>query len=591
MMKYLKLSIYELVALCIIVGSVIIRLILISQNWPWTDSDEGTFGIMALHIAYHGAHPIFVYGQFYMGTLQAYLSAAMFHLFGPSLFSLRLSVVLLFVFFLIGLYLLTRTLYSQGLALLTIALLSFGSNYLLTYQLRSYGGYPETLLFSTLAFLIASWLAISSKPQFSFRSLSQRDPAMQAWGLSVGLGLWSDQLVLPFVAMAGLLLLLFCWRELLRGIAVLCMLIGLAIGMFPLIIYNLHAAPGMDSISVLLKLQNGSSGLHSGLATLLHRAAVTFQITIPMITGNPLCPVSEVAVLRDPTSPHTLSCTIIHTSWSLGYLFLFACAFVLAAWMTWQAWSHWHNQKEDTEKRQNLARYTARLFLLCSAVLTVLLYIPGTATNWPGTHARYIIELLIVTPAVLWPLWHSTRTLTHKTSGLVRIRSIASALIIAIIGIAYLTGTLIVFAEVPTARAYNQQDQAMITRLESIGATHIYAGYWTCNKLIFLSNERIICGVVTSTLQPTHNRYQPYYTIVKSDPHSTYVFVYNDYRVLIKHWVEQNPAKYHVMLFEGFYIVQPVNSQQGSRHRILKQQTGQVVFKMPSIHANRRMFI
>ena len=136
-MKYLKLSIYELIALCIIIVSVILRLVLMSQNWPWTDSDEGTFGIMALHIAYQGAHPIFMYGAYYMGALQAYLGAAMFHLFGPSLFSLRLGLVLLFVLFLVGLYLLTRTLYSQGLALVTITILSFGSNYLLTYQLRS----------------------------------------------------------------------------------------------------------------------------------------------------------------------------------------------------------------------------------------------------------------------------------------------------------------------------------------------------------------------------------------------------------------------------------------------------------------------
>lgn len=559
MMKYLKLSIYELAALCIIAVSAIIRLLLLSQNWPWTDSDEGTFGIMALHIAYHGAHPIFVYGQYYMGTLQAYISAAIFHLLGPSLFSLRLSVLLLFVFFLAGLYLLTRTLYSRGLALVTIALLSFGSNYLLTYQLRSYGGYPDTLLFGTFAFLIASWLAISSQPVFSFRSISQRCLGYAAWGLVVGLGMWSDELILPFVAMSGLLLLLFCWREFLRGIAVLSILIGLAIGMFPLIIYNLHAAPGKDSLSILLQLQNGANGIHSGLTILLHRVAVTLQISIPTITGNPFCPVNEEPALRDPTSPHTLSCTIIHSTWSFGYLLLFTCAFALAAWTAWKAWRNWHGQKEGHEQRQILARHTARLFLLCSAVLTVLLYIPGTATNWPGTHARYIIGLLIATPAVLWPLWRNARTISHHTNSLEHIRSIASALLIVFIGLAYLTGTIIVFEEIPAAQAYNQQDQAMIARLESLGATHVYAGYWTCNRLIFLSNEKIICGVVFGNLQPSHNRYQPYYDTVKADPHSAYVFAYSDYKILVQHWVEQHPANYRVQLFEGFYIVQPLN--------------------------------
>ncbi len=582
-MKHLKINMYELAALGIIAVSVIIRLILISQNWPWTDSDEGTFGIMALRIAYHGAHPIFVYGQFYMGTLQAYLGAVMFHLFGPSLFSLRLGVLLLFVFFLVGLYLLTCTLYSRGLALITIAILSFGSNYLLIYQLRAYGGYPETLLFGTLAFLIAARLAISSKMEFTARSLSLRSLAYAAWGLVVGLGLWSDQLILPFVAMAGLLLLLFCWREFLRGIPVLCLVLGLTIGMFPLIIYNLHAAPGKDSISVLLGLQNGGNGLHSGPGILLHRAIATFQISISTITGNPFCPVNEVVTLRDLTSAHTLSCTLIHSSWSLVYLLLFICAFLLAGWMTWRAWLTWRSEKGDYSRRQDRARYTARLLLLCGGVLAVMLYVPGTATNWPGAHARYIIGLLIVTPVVLWPLWHSACMLTREARGLVRIRGIASALLLVVIGTAYLTGTVIVFSEVHTAQTYNQQDQSMIMYLKKIKAPHVYAGYWICNRLIFLSDESVICGSVTPNLHPSHNRYLPYYITVKNDPHSAYVLTYGEYRVVLQHWVKLNPTEYHVTLFEGYYITQPIGLPQIIKHHIPKQKKKHSIFK--NLHA------
>ncbi len=554
-MKYLKLTIYELIALSIIVGSVIIRLVLISQNWPWTDSDEGTFGIMALHIAYQGAHPIFMYGAFYMGALQAYLGAVMFHLFGPSLFSLRLGLLLLFTLFLVSLYLLTRTLYSQGLALVTIVVLSFGSNYLLTYQLRSYGGYPDTLLFGTLTFLIASWLAISSKPEISSRYMLQRCLGFGVWGLAAGLGIWSDQIILPFVAMSGLLLLLFCWRELLRVIPVLCILICLAIGISPLIYYNLHALPGQDSFHILLGLQ-GHNRIHSNL---LSQILATFQVSIPTITGDPFCPVNESPVLRDPTSPHTLSCTIMHSSWSFAYLALFACAFALAVWVAWQAWRNWHGHKEEPEARQNLARHIARLLLLSSAVLALSLFVASAAPiDVPANHARYIIGILIATPAMLWPLWLNARTIFQKTNGLVRARSIASALSIVIIGILSLTGTIIVFQEIPTAQAYNQQDQALITRLESIGATHIYGGYWTCNKLAFLSQEKIICGVVFGSLHHGSNRYQPYYDLVKADPHSAYVFTYSEYSVVVKHWVEQNPAKYRFTFFEGFYIVQPV---------------------------------
>ncbi len=554
-MKYLKLTIYELIALSIIVGSVIIRLALISNNWPWTDSDEGTFGIMARHIAYQGAHPIFMYGAFYMGALQAYLGAVMFHFFGPSLFSLRLGLLLLFVLFLVSLYLLARALYSQGLALVTIAILSFGSNYLLTYQLRSYGGYPDILLFGTLTFLIASWLAISSMPVVSSRYILQRCLGYGAWGLAAGFGIWSDQIILPFVALSGLLLLLFCWRELLRVIPVLCMLICFTIGIFPLIYYNLHALPGQNSLHILLRLQ-GYNRIHPNLVL---QIISTFQASIPTITGNPFCPINEVPVLRDPTSPHTLSCTIVHSGWSFVYIALFACAFVFATWQAWQAWRNWHRRKEELEVRKNLARHIARLLLLTSSTLALLLFaISPASLGTPANHARYIIGLLIATPTLLWPLWRNACTITQKTGGWVRARSIVSALCIIIISILSLTGTIIVFQEIPTAQTYNQQDQALVARLESIGATHIYGGYWTCNKLAFLSQEKIICGVVFGNLRPGSNRYHRYYDLVKADPHSTYVFNYSEYKVVVKHWVEQNRAKYRLIFFEGFYIVQPV---------------------------------
>ena len=552
-MKHIKLSIYELIALGIIVGSVIIRLALISQNWPWTDSDEGTYGIMAIHIAYQGAHPIFMYGAFYMGALQAYLGALMFHIFGPSLFSLRLGLLLLFVLFLVSLYLLTRALYSPGLALVTIALLSLGSNYLLTYQLRSYGGYPDTLFFGTLMLLIASWLAISSRSEVSARYMFQRCLGFGAWGLAAGLGIWSDQIILPFVAFSGLLLLLFCWRELLRILPTLCILLCLAIGMFPLIYYNLHAPAGHDSLHILLGLQ-GHNRINSNL---LPQLRATFQVSIPTITGEPLCPVNEVTVLRDPTSTHRLSCTLIHSAWSLAYLALFASAIVLAAWTAWQAWRNWHRQKEDTEARPNLARHIARLFLLGSAVLALSLYVASPAPiGVPANHARYIIGLLIATPAVLWPLWLNARTLTQKTHGILRARSFASALSFVLIGIFFLTGTIMNFQEIPTAQLYARHDQALIAHLESMGVKHIYTSYWTCDKLAFLSQEKIICGVVVGNLFPTHNRYQHYYDIVKADPYPTFVFNFDDFKIIVRPLIAHNPAKYRVTLFEGWYIVQ-----------------------------------
>ncbi len=73
---------YNLLAICLILCAIGFRLFLTAHNWPGTDSEEGTMGLEALHIAFRGEHPIYLYGQNYMGVGEAYLGAVMFHLFG-----------------------------------------------------------------------------------------------------------------------------------------------------------------------------------------------------------------------------------------------------------------------------------------------------------------------------------------------------------------------------------------------------------------------------------------------------------------------------------------------------------------------------
>src|SRR5579864_7050721 len=112
-MKYLKIGIDEICAFAIIAFAIVLRIILASQGWPPTNSDEGTMGLMARHIAYLHEFPIVFYGQNYMGALEAYIAAAFFHLFGPSLFTFRLSVILLTLLFFVSIYLLTSALYDK----------------------------------------------------------------------------------------------------------------------------------------------------------------------------------------------------------------------------------------------------------------------------------------------------------------------------------------------------------------------------------------------------------------------------------------------------------------------------------------------
>ena len=87
-MKYLKVDLNKLLVGTIITLAILLRILLIYMGWPGVNSDEGTMGLMALHIAYHGEFPVFFYGQGYTGSLEAYLGAVFFYLLSPSVFAL-----------------------------------------------------------------------------------------------------------------------------------------------------------------------------------------------------------------------------------------------------------------------------------------------------------------------------------------------------------------------------------------------------------------------------------------------------------------------------------------------------------------------
>jgi hypothetical protein len=569
-MKYpkAKIGIYELSAIGIILLAASLRLALIAQRWPLTNSDEGTIGIMALHIAYHGDHPVFYYGQNYMGALEAYLAAALFHVFGASLFTLRLGLVLMFGLFLTSMYVLTSMVYSKALGLVTLVLLGLGSSYVMARELSAIGGYPETLLFGSLVFLFAAWLALSYHPGAARRGRGWRFVAYAAWGILAGLGLWSDLLIAPFVFMSALLILCFCWRELLRGIALLCMAIGFVAGAFPLLYYNLHGARGGNSLEILMQLANsGSSKLVHTWAVIIVELKRTILISIPAMTGSPYCPVTEVSFLG-PSSPHTPQCTLIHATWGLGYVLLFVLALLLSLGTLWQTW---RARSTDPEATQRIKRHSIGLALLLSALLSLAFYASSAAPiDWPGIHARYLIGLLIATPAILWPLWSgitSARAKAGQESTLLQVawflRRYLSAGLLGVIGIFFVIATVLALNELPATQAVNQQMDALVRDLVRLHVTHIYADYWTCDKIAFVSNEQITCAVVYRSLKPGYNRYAPYYTQVSSDANaayaysldSTYLSVHSDNPApSAEPKMLRNGVKYRRVVMDGYII-------------------------------------
>src|SRR5438874_8133999 len=79
--------------LCLLVA-LLIRVWLTYHTHGVIDGDEAMVGIQAQHIL-RGEHPVYYYGQHYMGSLEAYLMAVLFAIAGPSVWMLRAEPILL----------------------------------------------------------------------------------------------------------------------------------------------------------------------------------------------------------------------------------------------------------------------------------------------------------------------------------------------------------------------------------------------------------------------------------------------------------------------------------------------------------------
>ena len=559
---------YELAAIAVIVFAFAARLAICALGWPQNDSDEGTMGLMAIHIANAGAHPIFFYGQNYMGALEAYLGAAAFRLFGVSIVTLRLGPLLLYALFLVSTYLLAALLYDRRVALVSTILLSLGTVEMLFRQLEAGGGYSETLAFGSLCLLLAAWLSLTYTPTAAHQVPWRRWAAYTGWGISAGLGIWSDLLVLPFVVASLALLLTCCGREL-RTRAALFLVAGLVVGAWPLIAYNLTAAPGQDSLSVFLQLDSAGSA-HRTLLDFLSQGVGTVLVSLPAITGaNPLCPVTPRTAwpLTAQSSAGTLVCTGVHTVWGIGWLALGAIAALGAFWTLRRLVRRAPGGKrfalciKPAAERRSAVLAASRLAVLAGAGLSLATYLlSAAAAMQPWQNARYLLGLLIATPVILSPLlgYAPPSRLWRKVRP--QVSAILRYSVVTLAGFALLAGMVETFVNVtPAAQAHNRQTRDLISRLESGGMTRIYTDYWTCDRVAFQSDEHIVCGVLDDRLRVGQNRYAPYLTIVSADPGAAYVFpAGSPQAALMAQRAAQTPGHFERIEFDGYVAYKPV---------------------------------
>ncbi len=506
-----KPNTYHFYACLIIASATIFRIVLSCLGWPITDSDEATYHLMALHILKNGEHPIFFYGQNYLGATEAYLGAVLFRIFGPSVVVMRIEMVGLFALFLIGLYFLTYRIYSPRFALLTIAFLVPGTELMLDRQLVA-SGIAEINVFGVFVLLISFTLASGRVEKRWKRAI-----LYSLWGILSGLALWSNLLIAPYLLIAGILLVVFCWREILKW-GLWLLLIGFVIGGFPLIKYNITSPTGENSWSTYVRLSTMGTPPNDNLLNHIMRTAL---VSLPSMTGGRF---AHAVTLWSSTATHAFRDAMY--GWSFGYCLLLLCSISLAIAALMRA-RHQENAGRDSQ-----AQYVARLLLGCAAILTIVLYVKGSAPVVDEYNsARYFTILWMSLPAVLWPLWRGLRYIQSLPMWLNACKMSFFAVVLAGAWGIMLLGTMYTIQEIPRAQQQDQQLTQIITNLERLHVTRFYSEYWTCNKVVFASQEQIICAVTkisNGTFIHGYDRYLPYRQILKASSNPAFVFPEND---------------------------------------------------------------
>lgn len=511
----------------VVIAACLLRLFLILHNWPGSNADEATMGLMALHIEQGRDFPVFFYGQAYMGTLQAYLGSVLFRLFGVSLFSLRLGLILIFAAFLVVMYFLVKIVYNRPFALLCLLLYGVGSAAIIGIQLFANGGYSETVLFSALIFLLVARIILHPRTPTLQRPGVSRSLLLR-WGLLgiiAGTAAYTDILILPTLVCAGILLVLFARRNV-RSRLGLLLAGGFLLALLPAIIYNLSVPFSRGTIAAYA----GSSGY---AATTANRGGMTFAqqllqallITLPSATG-----LSHICSIQEPMSAvHPFfaifgarqdSCALASAGWAMGYIILWVAASVQAIKALLLLRQPEHSGKMADALQRERALHWIRCMLLASAALTFMLYaVSAPAALNPRSTARYLFGMLIALPALAWPLWQGMQ---HRGNLVWRKRILPLALLL--ICVMFVKGTVDIMGQLDTYEPTIAQQQALIDFLLQHKLTRFYSDYWTCDNLIFQSQEQLVCAALDDQLQPGLDRYPPYREAVTAQPQAVYVF-------------------------------------------------------------------
>lgn len=443
------------------------------------NSDQVMVGLMARRIL-AGDRPAFYWGQPYNGTLESYITAAVFRMAGESYQALHVAPVFFSVLFVAALMALAQHMYGRGTALATGIVLIPAPALLMEFSVWPGYNYLQAMAFGTLALVLSL-----------HAGAGQRFKLIPAAAGSLGLALWAQPLAVAYVPAAALLLFGPLWQavrssemRLATVAAVVASAAAFLLGLGPAIVYNLDHR--WATVFFLLGRPNNMHLTH------LEEARRLVLWAGPVFTG--LIPPTE--------NPDVFQRFLVDNPFDYAVslaLLAAAAALVLLSRGTVMRWCASFTGSRPSGEG---ALLVLALTLVCAYLLS-----SWSSSRWSATEPRYLLPLYTLVPLVVRAIFPARASRQRLLLGWT-------------IGMAVTVGGLVAIgSSAPTVADAGP----LAASLRAEGAGAVFGDYWLVYTVAFASHERLLPVVVQPDLSLGLNRYAPYLSRGLNDPHPIWV--------------------------------------------------------------------
>jgi 4-amino-4-deoxy-L-arabinose transferase-like glycosyltransferase len=473
------------------------------------NADEAVVALMARHIL-QGERPVFFYGQAYLGSLDAWLIAGAFLLFGQNVLAIRIVQSILYLGTVVTAYLLGLKIFADRWTATAAALLLALPTVLVTlYTTATLGGYGETLLIGNVLLLWA--IRLRERIAGATRSHITRSHATRShvewllFGALAGFGFWAFGLLGVYLLPIGVVLAMpFLNREDAKGAKILFSSLRIRLPRFFLRGRAL-------AVNALLALAGFAIGSAPWWWATLFGAKTLGELggsAIASASGGPLLHMFSFVVLGLPVIMG------LRPSWAVRWLALPLAPLVLVLFMA----------AVGRAAKLSLRDWKRALLLgVCVTVMVAFVVTPFGA----DPSGRYFLPL--AAPLALFTADLLDRVRREYPRAAVAL--FAVALLFNLWGnvdatLNFPPGFTTQFDEV--AQVDQRDLPAVIEFLKAHGETRCYSNYWVTYPIAFLSDETVVC----SAALPYHldfkhttrdDRYPPYTAAVAAAPRAAYI--------------------------------------------------------------------